>query len=107
MSEVKATRSVTVGNPEGIHARCATLIAELVRRHTSDVTLIKAEQRVSGAEVLQILLLTAEQGDRLTLEAVGDDAEEVLDELLALFADNFGETQNDTEESGEPGLKAP
>ena len=99
MSEAKTTRTVIVGNPEGIHARAATLIAELVRRYTSDVVLVKDHQRVSGGEVLQILLLTAEQGDQLTLEAAGDDADEVLDALLELFTDNFGETQEKPEEA--------
>jgi len=99
MSEVRVTRDVTVGVPDGIHLRAATLIAELVRRFRSDVVLVKDHERVSGAEVLQILLLTTGQGDRLTVEATGEDAEEAVDALVELFAGNFGETQEKPEEA--------
>ena len=91
MCEFKATRTVIVTNPEGIHARAATLIAELVGRFESHVVLVKNAERVSGSEVLQIMSLGAAPEEQLTLEATGADAERVLDALLGLFADNFGE----------------
>ena len=91
MSKPKATRSVVVTNCEGLHARAATLVAELVRRFDSKVELTKDCERVDGTEVLQLLSLGAAQGERLLLEAIGDDAEEVLDALVELFASNFVE----------------
>lgn len=91
MCETKATRTVIVTNPEGIHARAATLIAELVGRFESDVVLVKNSERVSGSDVLQIMSLGAAPHEQLILEATGADGERVLDALLGLFADNFGE----------------
>ena len=91
MCEIKATRTVIVTNPEGIHARAATLIAELVGRFESQVVLVKNTECVSGSEVLQIMSLGAAPDEQLTLEATGADADRVLDALLGLFADNFGE----------------
>ena len=95
MCEMKATRTVIVTNPAGIHARAATLIAELVGRFESDVVLVKNSDRVSGSEVLQIMSLGAAPDEQLMLEANGADAERVLDALLRLFADNFGENEED------------
>ena len=69
------------------------MIAELVRRFQSDVVLIKDHERVAGDQPLQILLLTAEQGDEVMLEAVGPDANEVIASLCQLFADDFGDDQ--------------
>jgi len=89
MNQTPATRVVQVTNPQGVHARAATLIAELVRRHQSRVQLLKGTMRVDGTEVLQILSLGAGPGDELRLEAVGDDAETVLDQLQCLFVGNF------------------
>lgn len=91
MCQTKATRTVTVGNPEGIHLRAAMLIAKLVRRHDAKVTLIKENNKADGAEVLQISSLGAGSGEQLVLEATGNDAEKVLEALAKLFQENFPE----------------
>jgi len=46
--------------------------------------------------VLQILSLGTAQGEQLLLEAIGNDAEEVLNALAALFAGNFYEEEQNT-----------
>jgi phosphocarrier protein HPr len=101
MSQLKATRTVSVTNRAGLHARAATLIAELVRRSGSKVLVIKDCERVDGTDVLQVLSLGAERGEQVCLEATGDDAEEVLEALARLFSNNFGEDQENTEETEE------
>ncbi len=96
MSEPKATRTVAVSNPQGVHARAATLIADLVRNFSAKVVLIKENDRVEATDVLQILSLGTGQGEQLLLEATGNDAEKVLDALAELFAENFHEDDHDT-----------
>ncbi len=92
MSDItKATREVAVTNEEGIHARAATLIAEMVRRFNSKVEMVKDDERVESTDVLQVLSLGAGPGSKLSLEAVGGDAEQVLDALEKLFTDYFSE----------------
>lgn len=91
MSEPKATRSVTVANPEGVHARVAMLVAQTVRKFRAKVALIKDRHRVEGTDVLQILSLGAAEGEQLRLEAEGPDAEAVLDTLVGLFVGKFAE----------------
>ena len=91
MSETRVTRTVVVTDPAGVHARTAVAIADAVRRGKSQVTLIKDEQPVAGTDVLQILTLVADQGETVTLEAVGPDAEAVLAALEPLFAGRFGD----------------
>jgi phosphocarrier protein HPr len=83
---------VVVTDPAGIHARTAVAIADVVRRGKSQVRLIKNQQEpAAGTEVLQILTLVAEWGTSVRLEAVGPDAETVLDALEPLFAGRFGD----------------
>ena len=96
MSEPKATRTVTVTNPAGIHARAATLIAELVGQFRSDIVLVKNHERVSGSDVLQIMSLGAAPEEQLRLEANGEDAERALDALQALFAENSRDDDENT-----------
>ena len=102
MCELKATRTIDVTNPAGIHARAATLIAELVRRYDSRVLVIKESERVDGTDVLQILSLGTGRGEQVSFEAVGCDAEDVLNALVELFADNFGENEENTEDTEDP-----
>ena len=99
MGPSKATRTVTVANCAGLHARAATLIAELVRRFEAEVVLAKGCQRVEAVDVLQVLSLGVGQGEQLVLEATGEDADAVLDDLVQLFASRFG----DDEPTGEQG----
>jgi phosphotransferase system HPr (HPr) family protein len=91
MSETRASRTVVVTDPSGVHARTAVAIAEMVRRRGVQVTLIKDGRPVSGTDVLQIMTLVADQGETVTLEAAGPDAEAVLSALEPLFAGRFGD----------------
>lgn len=85
-----ATRQVTVTHPHGICARGSLAIVNTVRRFQSQVQIRKGDQEVEANEVLPILSLGVPQGTEVTLSAQGVDAEEVLDTLARLFADNFG-----------------
>ena len=91
MPESTATRTVVVTDPSGVHARTAVAIAQIVRRGNSKVTLIKDREPVPGTEVLQILTMVAHQGETVTIEAIGPDAEAVVTALEPLFAGRFGE----------------
>ena len=96
MSE-SITRSVVVTNPEGIHARAAVAIAEIVRRGKSRVTMMKNQQRIEATDVLQLLTMAAAQGERVEIEAAGPDAAAVLDALEPLFAGKFGDEAKKSE----------
>jgi phosphocarrier protein len=72
--------------------RGASAICQLAHRFQSKIELVKDGQRVSAADGLEIVLLVAECGSQLVLEATGSDADEALDALVKLFADNFGLT---------------
>lgn len=85
-----ATQTVTVTHPHGICARGSLAIVNTVRRFRSQVQICKGDQQASASEVLPILSLGVPQGAEVTLSAQGVDAEEVLDTLARLFADNFG-----------------
>lgn len=89
------SRTVVVKNQAGLHARVAIMLAKVVRQFQSTVELVKDHKRANGAEVLQLMTLTAFPGDKLVLEANGADAEQVLDALVKLFDDHFGEEPAD------------
>lgn len=100
MSDLTVTRTVVVTDPIGLHARTAVGIADVVRRSQSTVTLVKDERRASGTEVLQMLSLYVPRGESVTIQAVGPDADAVLDALEPVFA-------GDPEDQIEPDEKEP
>ena len=56
----------------------------------SKVELHSGDQEADAGEILQLMSLGVPQGTEITLQAKGPDAEEALDAVAHLFADNFG-----------------
>lgn len=84
-------RSLTIVNQLGLHARPISKIIEVARRHQAAVTIRCGEQRANGRRMLEMLALAAPVGSVLEVEADGEDAPALLDELEKLVASRFGE----------------
>jgi len=93
MSQARATRTVTVANPDGLHIRAASLIAKVTGQVPAKVELVKGNQRVDATNVLQIVSLCALEGEQLLLEATGQNAEAALEQLVRLFENKFEENK--------------
>ena len=102
MSDVKVSRTLVVNNPQGIHARPANLIVRLAQQYQAKIQFVKDNQRVDGRSILELLTLAAAQGSQLEVEAQGPDAQQAVDALADLFADNFAEQEDQVEESKSP-----
>jgi len=98
MNPAQASRTVTVANRAGLHARAALLVANCVREFQAKVELVMDRQRVDALDMLQVLSLGAGQGQSITLEATGVEAEAVLDSLERLFAARFHEDDGEGED---------
>ena len=85
-------RRVKLTNRYGLHARPAALFVETCSRYTCEVLVRKGDQEVSGKNILAIMTLGAEPGSELDLSFTGLDAEEAAQAVVALVANNFGET---------------
>jgi phosphocarrier protein HPr len=90
MSESTATRTIVVSHLTGLCLRGANFIRQLALGSQSRIEFVKEGQRVSATDILHVVCLGAASGSQLVLEATGPDAEEALDALEKLFADNFG-----------------
>jgi len=94
MAEGFASRTVTVNNPEGLHARPAYMFVERATKFQARIELVKDSERIDGKSILSILTLGAEQGTELSLEATGPDAADALTELAELFEQGFPAPKN-------------
>lgn len=83
----RARRTVTLINPQGLHARPASLFANAAASFDATVTV----NGVNAKSVLAVMAMGADTGAQLVLEAEGPEAQAALDALEALVADGFGE----------------
>jgi phosphocarrier protein len=84
-----STRVFEIRNQYGIHARPAALFVKTAARYDVDVLVEKDGNSVSGKSIMGLMTLEASRGSKLTVSATGLDAEQVLDELQALFESGF------------------
>jgi phosphocarrier protein HPr len=86
MSSEPRRRTVRVANPQGMHMRPWTAFAKLAGHFQSHVVVHCNGKSADGTGVLDLMLLVAEQGCEVTIEADGPDADQALDALAALVA---------------------
>lgn len=89
MALQSATRRMTVNHRPGLHARPSLAIVKTVQRFQSKVRLRNGHQEADAGDILQILSMGVPEGAEVTLVAQGPDAEEVINALAKLFADDF------------------
>lgn len=84
------TKSVTVLNEKGLHARIAGQIVAEVQRFPEAVLFVERDgHKVDGRSVLGLLTLSAAQGTVLALHVSGKDAEGLLAAVTKLFESGF------------------
>ncbi|MDD4012898.1 MAG: HPr family phosphocarrier protein [Candidatus Omnitrophica bacterium] len=81
-----ARREVVVKNRTGLHARPAAVFVQLANKFESDIMIEKDDQKVNGKSIMGILMLAAERGARIVVEAVGEDAEQAVNELSEVLS---------------------
>ncbi len=84
-------RKVVIRNRLGLHARPAAELVKLAATFGAEVWVTKGDLRVNAKSIMGVLMLAAEQGVELTIEADGADAREAADALESLVARGFGE----------------
>ncbi len=87
------SKELSVLNRSGVHLRVAGMLAEKAKEFASSLRIRKGGYAADCRSVLDLLSLGAFQGDSLTVEAAGPDAEVALDAIVALFSARFFEDE--------------
>ena len=77
----KIEKTIIVKCRQGLHARPAAMFVQIANKFASAVTVRKGTEEVNGKSIMGILMLGAEKGSLIILEADGSDAEQALVEL--------------------------
>ena len=79
-------RETIIGAEEGLHARPAAQFVKTAKQFSSDIVVVKGGREANAKSSLKIMTLGARKGDRVTIRAEGDDAEQAVEALAGLIS---------------------
>jgi phosphocarrier protein len=83
------TRTVTIMNALGLHARAAARFVHHASQFKSQIKITRGLRTVDGKSILGLLLLAAPRGATLEITAAGTDAVAALESLSTLVSRGF------------------
>jgi phosphocarrier protein HPr len=83
--------SVTISNKLGLHARASAKLTKLAGSFPCEIWISRGERRVNAKSIMGVMMLAAGMGANVELDVQGEREQEVIDALLALINDKFGE----------------
>ena len=87
------SRSATIVNKLGLHARAATRLVNCASTFESQLWIKKGQKTINGKSIMGILTLAASMGTELLIEADGPDQENAIRAICELIDDRFGENE--------------
>lgn len=87
-SEIKKATFI-VTNDKGLHTRPSTELVRCTNSFNSKINIFYRNYVVNAKSLLGILMLAAEKGAKIKVEAVGDDAEIAIQTILNLAKNKF------------------
>lgn len=76
-------------NKYGLHQRPAMKVIETASKFGAEVYLMRGEQRCNAKSIIDVIMLAAEKGTKLQVEADGADADAAVKALIELFKNKF------------------
>jgi phosphocarrier protein HPr len=89
--ETALSQIFMIKNKFGLHARPSASFVQTASRFRSEIKVEKDGQMADGKSILDLMMLAAAQGTRITIRAEGEDARDALKALGDLIEGRFGE----------------
>ena len=83
---------VVICNERGLHARASAKFVRCAEGFSSDITVTRDGESVSGTSIMGLMMLAAGPGSEVEISASGADAAEALRALRALVECGFDES---------------
>jgi len=83
--------SVTITNKLGLHARASAKLTKLAGSYPCEIWISRGERRVNAKSIMGVMMLAAGLRTTIELDVQGEREQEVIDALLALINEKFGE----------------
>ena len=85
------SRSFTIRNQLGMHARPSAQLTQVASRFQSEVFIAKDDRRVNAKSIMGVMMLAAGPGAVVTVDASGPDADQAVRAVGELIEGGFGE----------------
>lgn len=82
-----------IENKLGLHARAATLLAQLAMKFDAKIRLTQGEKSADADSVLGLLLLESSQGKEVLVQCEGPDQDSALKAIGELIQAKFNEDE--------------
>lgn len=84
-------KEVIIKNKAGIHARPASILVNEAMKYTSDIYLEKGKEKIDCKSILNVMMLAATYGSKITVYVDGDDEEDALSAITKILETDFEE----------------
>ena len=87
------TKKITIINKLGLHARAAAKFVATASKYTSELIIVKNNQKVNGKSIMGVMMLAASKGTELEIIADGEDEISLINEIETLINNFFDEKE--------------
>jgi phosphocarrier protein len=84
---------IQIVNKLGLHARASAKLSQLAAQFPCEILLSRNGRQINAKSIMGVMMLVAGIGSSVTLETVGDQADEAMQALTALINNRFGESE--------------
>lgn len=85
------SKTLTIGNAEGLHMRPAGVVAKEMGKFACNVTIVFGEKKINAKSLINIISACIKTGAEVTFECDGEDEEAAMAKIEELASQNFGE----------------
>jgi len=84
---------IQIVNKLGLHARASAKISQLATEFPCEILLSRNGRQINAKSIMGVMMLAAGIGSTVTLETIGDKADEAMHALTELINNRFGEAE--------------
>jgi phosphocarrier protein len=88
---VEVRRELEIVNSRGLHARASAKFVKCAEQFEAEITVSRDGHSVPGTSIMGLMMLAAQMGSTILVEAKGPEAGPAVEALSRLVADRFGE----------------
>ena len=85
------TKKLTIQNKLGLHARAAAKVVSTANEFESTIIITKDGKNADARSIMRLLMLSASQGSRISVEVDGADQKDAMKSIERLFNNKFNE----------------
>ncbi len=94
MADLVSQTEVEIKNANGLHLRPAMQLVDTASRFTSNIKISNGKTTVDGKSIMQVTMLAASAGTKLTITATGLDAQMATEALKDLVENKLCSEQD-------------